>query len=125
MIRSHFAGGVSEQGDICKKAVSKGWCKESRLYCNHFKHRPNDPFCWEILQTLGIESTLQPTVKFLNFQMPEIFAVFYLKFKLKAQPLGYFVKKMQMEKQTVKTLIIEEQSELGLHCLPRPICPKT
>ena len=28
MIRSHFAGGVSEQGDM-QKAVSKGWCKES------------------------------------------------------------------------------------------------
>ena len=29
MIRSHFAGGVSEQGDM-HEAVSKGWCKESR-----------------------------------------------------------------------------------------------
>ena len=29
---THFAGGVSEveteQGDKCKKAISKGWCKE-------------------------------------------------------------------------------------------------
>ena len=27
-----FPGGVSDQGDtfLCKKAVSKGWCKESR-----------------------------------------------------------------------------------------------
>ena len=24
----------------------------------------------------------------------------------------------------MKTLILEEQSDLGLHCLPRPICPK-
>ena len=30
MIRSHFAGDASEQGDI-QKAVCKGWCKESRL----------------------------------------------------------------------------------------------
>ena len=32
------------------------------------------------------------------------------------------------ELQTVKTqirLLLEEQSDLGLHCLPRPICPKT
>ena len=35
--------------------------------------------------------------------------------------------KMQNELQTVKTLIrrLEEQSDLGLHCLSRGICPKT
>ena len=35
--------------------------------------------------------------------------------------------KMQLELQTVQTLIrllLSEQSDLGLHCLPRPICPK-
>ena len=37
------------------------------------------------------------TVKFLNFQKPENFAVIYLKFKQKAQTLEYFVKKMQTE----------------------------
>ena len=45
------------------------------------------------------------------------FAVIYLKFKHRSQTIGYFVKKTQ----TVKTL---EQSDLGLHCLHRPICPK-
>ena len=35
------------------------------------------------------------TVKFLNFQTPEIFAVIYLKFKQRGKTLGYFVKKMQ------------------------------
>ena len=30
---------------------------------------------------------------------------------------------MQMEQQTVKTQI-REQSDLGLPCLPRPVCPK-
>ena len=45
------------------------------------------------------------TVKFLNFQTPENFAVIYLKFKQRGQTLGYFIKKMQMELQTVKTLI--------------------
>ena len=48
------------------------------------------------------------------------FAAIYIKFKQRSQILGYFVKKMQMELQTVY-----EQSDLGLHCLPRPICPKT
>ena len=35
---------------------------------------------------------------------------------------------MQRELQAVQTLIrllLEEQSDLGLHCLPRPVCPKT
>ena len=34
------------------------------------------------------------TVKFLNFRTPENVAVIYLKFKQKAQTLGYSVKKM-------------------------------
>ena len=62
-------------------------------------------------------------VKFLNFRTPENFAVIYLKFKQRGQILGYVVKKIQ----TVKTLIrllLKEQSDLGLHCLPRPVCPK-
>ena len=45
------------------------------------------------------------TVKFLNFRTPENFAVIYLKLKKRCKTLGYFVKKMQMKKQTVKTLI--------------------
>ena len=45
------------------------------------------------------------TVKFLNFWTPENFAVIYLKFKQRGKTLGYFLKKMQMELQTVKTLI--------------------
>ena len=45
------------------------------------------------------------TVNFLNFGTPENFAVIYLKFEQRGQSLGYFVKMMQMEKQTVKTLI--------------------
>ena len=46
----------------------------------------------------------------------------------RGQTLRYFDEKMQMEWQTVKTLIrrlLEEQSDLGLHCLPKPVCPKT
>ena len=37
------------------------------------------------------------TIKFLNTRTPESFAVIYLKFKQKAQTLGYLVKKMPME----------------------------
>ena len=35
---------------------------------------------------------------------------------------------MLMEWQTEQTLIrllLQKQSDLGLHCLPRPICPNT
>ena len=45
------------------------------------------------------------TVKFLNFWTPENFVVINLEFKQRGKTLGYFVKKMQMEMQTVKTLI--------------------
>ena len=38
MIHSHFAGEVSVQGDMQKKAVSKGWCKESRTFLSEVKH---------------------------------------------------------------------------------------
>ena len=38
------------------------------------------------------------TVKFLNFRTPENFAVIYLKFKQKAQTLGYFVKRVFCQK---------------------------
>ena len=31
MIRSYLQVGVSEQGDMHKKTVSKGWCKESKF----------------------------------------------------------------------------------------------
>ena len=41
------------------------------------------------------------TIKFLNFRMPEIVAVIYLKFKQRSQIFGYFIKKMQMELKTV------------------------
>ena len=43
------------------------------------------------------------------------FAVVHLKFKQRGQTLGYFVKKIANS----------EDPDLGLHCLPRPICPKT
>ena len=39
------------------------------------------------------------------FGTPGIFAVIYLKFNQRGQTLGYYVKMMQLEWQTVKTLI--------------------
>ena len=46
--------------------------------------------------------------------MPEIFAVIYLKFK-EAKPEGYFVLMVQVK--TLIRLLLEEQPDLGLHCL--------
>ena len=55
----------------------------------------------EIMQKLQVGITIY----FLNFYTPENLTVIYLKFKQRVQTLEYFVKKLQMEKQTVKTLI--------------------
>ena len=64
------------------------------------------------------------TIKFLNFRTLEIFAVPkiqtkrpYLKIFLQKDANGIAVK-------TLIRLLLYEQSDLGLHCLPRPICPK-
>ena len=69
---------------------------------------------------LGCPTPAVSTTKFLNFRTPENFAVIYLKFKQRRQTLGFFLKKIA--KGTANN---EEQSDLGLHCLPRPFCPKT
>ena len=45
--------------------------------------------------------SLYGTAKLLNFRTPENFAVIYLRFKQISRILGYFVKKMQIELQTV------------------------
>ena len=39
---------------------------------------------------------IMTTVKFINFGMPEIFAVIYLKFKQRGQTLVYFIKKIDI-----------------------------
>ena len=51
----------------------------------------------QIIRTLSVASMTKITIKFLNFRMPENFAVIYLKIRQRGQTLGYFVKKMQME----------------------------
>ena len=79
-----------------------------------------------VLQVSGYLKT-SIILYYLNFLTPENFVVIYLKFKQRGKTFGYFTKKMQMEKQTVKTLIrllLWEQSDLGLHCLLRPVCTK-
>ena len=65
--------------------------------------RENRSILFTLLNDNPIEVCI--TVKFLNFRTPENFAVICLKFKQRGKTLGYLVKKMQMEKQTVKTLI--------------------
>ena len=49
-----------------------------------------------IISVNSLQTQAVGTVKFLNFRMPENLAVIYLKFKQKAQTLGYLVKKMPM-----------------------------
>ena len=66
------------------------------------------------------------TVKILKIGTPEIITVIVLQLEKLDFTVQYCVQKMQTEQQTEKTLIrllLEEQSDLGLHCLLRPICP--
>ena len=51
----------------------------------------------ELQKALKSNQRIFNTVKFLNFRMPENFAVIYLIFKKRGQTFGYSVKKMQME----------------------------
>ena len=66
------------------------------------------------------------TVKILKIGTPEIINIIVLQLEQLHFTVQYCVQKMQTEQQTEKTLIRllhEEQSDLGLHCLLRPICP--
>ena len=65
-------------------------------------------------------------VKILKIGTPEIITIIVLQLEQLDFTVQYCVQKMQTEQQTEKTLIRllhEEQSDLGLHCLLRPICP--
>ena len=83
-------------------------------YVDVFVENNNYPFKVDSYILVGIFMLMMPialvnllvsTIKFLNFRTPENFAVIYLKINQRGQTLGYFVKKMQMEEQMVKTLI--------------------
>ena len=66
------------------------------------------------------------TVKILKIGTPEIITIIVLQLEQLDFTVQYCVQKMQTEQQTEKTLIRllhEEHSDLGLHCLLRPICP--
>ena len=68
-------------------------------------------------------TTFEFTVK---IGTPEIITIIVLHLEQLDFTVQYCVQKMQTEHQTEKTLIRllhEEQSDLGLHCLLRPICP--
>ena len=58
-----------------------------------------------------------------KFRTPKMFAVINLKFKQRGQTVEYFVKNTNGIANSEDPE--QEQSDLGLHCLPRPICPKT
>ena len=62
---------------------------------DRFSH--NEAQIWLYIPRCRIGSTHKRTVKFLNFQRPENFAVIYLKFNQGGQTLGYIVKMIQME----------------------------
>ena len=69
----------------------------------------------------------QFTLKFLNFRTPENIAVMYLKFKQRCQTPkdAYGIANSEDPDQTAPLgAVLEEQTDLGLHCLPRPISPK-
>ena len=59
---------------------------------------------------------MKHSVKFLNFGTTEIFAVIYLIFKQRGQAIKGILSKWCKW---------NSKSDLGLHCLPRPICLKT
>ena len=62
------------------------------------------------------------TVKIQKIRTPKKFAVITLKFEQGGFTVEYYIQRMQMALQTVKTLIrMRSKSYLGLHCLPRPI----
>ena len=82
---------VSFRNDL--KEVGKATCCYFLLFIIYRQAQPNnvDPG-----QTRGSRSVLfavLSTLKFLNFRMPENFAVIYLKFKQKAQNLRFFCQK--------------------------------
>ena len=66
-------------------------------------------------------SLLSFTVKILKIQTPKKFAVIALKFEQ-----GCFtVRLMHPKDAEVIANSVDPESDLGLHCLPRPVCPKT
>ena len=79
---------------------------------------------WDFLVLVPDQSLT--TVKILKIGTPEIITIIVLQLEQLDFTVQYCVQKMQTELQTEKTLIRllrEEQSDLGLHCLLRPICP--
>ena len=91
--------------------------------------------CYDLHHLIGSNGNRSITInkcgsiylKFLNFRTLKNFAVIYLKFKQTSQTLkgvcqhgANGIANSEDPDQTAPL-----QSDLGLHCLPRPICPKT
>ena len=62
------------------------------------------------------------TVKILKIGTPELISIIVLQLEQLDFTVQYCVQKMQTEKTLIR-LLLEEQSDQGLHCLLRPICP--
>ena len=75
-------------------------CYITMLCCNfsrsHYRQAEREPADQREAALAEKEREVN-TVKFLNFRMPENFAVMHLKFKQRGQTLRYFVENMQME----------------------------
>ena len=73
--------------------------------------------------SLKIYTEKQIHCKVPKFWDTKNFAVIYLKFKQSGQTPRYF--RQKDADGTANSADPDQQSDLGLHCLPRPICPKT
>ena len=65
------------------------------------------------------------TVKILNIQTPQNLAVVTLKFEQDGFTKSDAHKRCRGIANSVDPDQTAPQSDQGLHCLPRPICPKT
>ena len=72
------------------------------------------------------------TINFLNIRTPKKFIVITLKFltiwlyhRVMSPNDAARIANSVDPDQTAPLGAVEEQSDLGLHCLPRHICPKT
>ena len=87
--------------------------------CQELVGNPEDRCC----RNMAHKAFTYDTVKFLNFRTPESFAVNYLKFRQRPNHRVFCQKDANGIANSEDPE--QEQSDLGLHCLPGPIYPKT
>ena len=79
-----------------KFQASSHFLRRRSLICVGPDRKPRRPVFWRRGSMVRLQTWIYRKVP-KNFLTPEIFTVFYLKFKQIGQTLGYFVKMMQME----------------------------